>query len=281
PIDRLMTSVSANFGFSREASQSAQQQGKSFFISRLFREVIFPESELVGSNVRYESMIRWSQRAGYVGLAVLSLLVLLTWSGSFTRNKLYMNEVADHAMTFRTEEARLSAWNSDIRAVLPPLNALARAKTVYEQEKHPWLSGIGLYDGRVASEAERAYELKLKELLLPKLLDTLEASLRGGERGGDLYNTFRIYVMFDKLEHLDSAIVSQWFENHWERLLHGEGTHRQELQAHLEALLQYPLESQTLDEQVVAQSRAALLQVPVSHRVYSRLQSNSEYNRPV
>src|SRR5690606_15587889 len=132
PIDRLMTSVSANFGFSREASQSAQQQGKSFFISRLFREVIFPESELVGSNVRYESMIRWSQRAGYVGLAVLSLLVLLTWSGSFTRNKLYMNEVADHAMTFRTEEARLSAWNSDIRAVLPPLNALARAKTVYE-----------------------------------------------------------------------------------------------------------------------------------------------------
>ncbi|MGQ9424410.1 type VI secretion system membrane subunit TssM [Gilvimarinus sp. F26214L] len=280
-IDRLMTSVSANFGFSREASQSASQQGKSFFISRLFREVIFPESELVGSNARYEKLLRWSQRAAYVGLAVTTVLVVLTWTGSLTRNKMYMNEVAGHVEEFRKEEARLSRWNSDIRTVLPALNALAQARTVYDQESHPWLSGIGLYDGRVDRQANRAYEAKLKSLLLPRLLETLELSLRSGAQQGDLYNTFRTYVMFSKVEHMEAPRVADWFAAHWSQHLRGAGTHRKELQTHLEALLQLPLEPQPLDERVVAQSRAALLAVPVSQRVYSRLKSNAEYNRPV
>ena len=44
PIDRLMTSVSASFGFARELAAPATGRGKSYFISRLFSEVIFPES---------------------------------------------------------------------------------------------------------------------------------------------------------------------------------------------------------------------------------------------
>lgn len=281
PIDRLMTSVSANFGFSREASQLPSQQGKSFFIERLFRQVIFPESELVGANARYEKVIRWSQRAAYAGLAGVTVLVMLVWSGSVTRNKMYMSEVADHVSNFKEEEARLSRWNSDIRTVLPSLNALAQAKTVYDQENHPWLSGIGLYDGRVASEASRAYEVKLKSLFLPKLLETLEIVLGSGDRDGDLYNTFRIYVMFNKLEHMDKRIVTEWFEAHWDQAFHGEGTRRQELQAHLHALLEFSLEPKELNERVVAQARAALLRAPVSQRVYSRLKSNLDYNQAV
>jgi type VI secretion system protein ImpL len=281
PIDRLMSSVSANFGFARDAAQSSSQHGKSFFIGQLFRSVIFPESELVGSNLRYEKLMRWSQRAAYVAMAMVTVAIVLAWSGSLTRNKMTMSEVADHISTFKAEEARLSRWSSDMRAVLPSLNALAQARTVYDRENHPWLSGVGLYDGRVASEANRAYEAKLKSLFLPKMLDTLELALRSGDSGSDLYNTFRIYVMFNKLEHLQPQLVSEWFDAHWERLYHGEGTHRKDLQAHLQALLAFPLEPQVLDERVVAQSREALLRVPVSQRVYSRLKSQPEYTRPV
>lgn len=58
PIDRMMTSVSSNFGFGRENVQLQHGQGKSFFLGNLFREVIFPESELVGSNRKYEVFIK-------------------------------------------------------------------------------------------------------------------------------------------------------------------------------------------------------------------------------
>src|SRR5690606_24142498 len=89
PIDRLMTSVSANFGFTREVSAPTSGRGKSYFISRLFREVIFPESELVGTNRRYERVIRVTQTAAYIAAAAITLSVVLLWSGSVTRNNLY------------------------------------------------------------------------------------------------------------------------------------------------------------------------------------------------
>jgi type VI secretion system protein ImpL len=281
PIDRLMTSVAANFGFSRESAQLSSQQGKSFFISRLFREVIFPESELVGSNARYEKIIRWSQRAAYVGLAAITVLVMLVWSGSVTRNKMYISEVGTHVDEFKAEEKRLSPWNSDIRTVLPPLTALAKASTVYNQENHPWLSGMGLYDNRVDEEANRAYETKLKTLFLPKLLETLETVLRQGDPQGDLYNTFRTYIMFNKLEHMDKAIIKEWFEAYWDNVFHGEGMRREELKAHLSALLEYDLQTSELNDQVVTQTRAALLRVPVSQRAYSRIKSQSRYSERV
>lgn len=93
PIDRLMTSVSSSFGFARELVQQSYQQGKSYFLGQLFRNVIFPESELVGSNRRYETIIRWSQRAGYVGMVALAVIMFVVWAGSFTRHEMFMNDV--------------------------------------------------------------------------------------------------------------------------------------------------------------------------------------------
>lgn len=183
PIDRLMSAISSNFGFSRESSQAAYQQGKSFFLTRLFQEVIFPESELVGSNTRYEAFMRWGQRVLIVGLAAVSTIVVLAWSGSVTRNKMFIGEVEEYVTQFKEEKKKISPWNKDIRAVLPPLNALASASIVYDQEEHPWLSGIGLYDGRVDKEANRAYELHLKQMFLPKVLDELEETLAQGHEG--------------------------------------------------------------------------------------------------
>lgn len=281
PIDRLMTSVAANFGFSREASQLPHQQGKSFFLSRLFRDVIFPESELVGSNVKYEMIMRWAQRGTVVALAGITIIVMLVWSGSITRHKMYMSEVGSYVNEFKQENDKISSWNRDIRAVLPPLNALAKASIVYDQEEHPWLAGIGLYDGRVDNEANKAYNEHLKRLLLPKLIDHLELTLNRGHQGGDLYNTFRIYMMFNKLDKMDKQLVSDWFETNWETQFHGEATRRQELKAHLHALLNLELEPLELNQHLVSQTRTLLLRVPVSQRIYSRIKSNAAYAQQV
>src|SRR5690625_7560309 len=63
PIDRLMSSVSSALGFSREASQSPSQRGKSVFLGRLCQDVIIPESELVATDRRYERLQTWGRRA--------------------------------------------------------------------------------------------------------------------------------------------------------------------------------------------------------------------------
>jgi len=277
PIDRLMTSVAANFGFARDMMQTSGQQGKSFFLGRLFREVIFPESELVGTNRKYELIIRWIKNASYAGFAGFGVLLLIVWAGSLTRHEMFMSEVKTYIAEFNAENKRLSAWNKDIRAVLPTLNALGKASIVYDQEDHPWLAGMGLYDGNVDDAADSAYREQLVELLLPRVISYLEVYLNQGHEGGDLYNTFRTYLMFNKIEHKENNLVMDWFKTNWSRQLQGEATRRKELEIHLEALLDLDLNPVEINKRLVSQVRSLLLRVPVSQRIYSRIRTNPEF----
>ena len=277
PIDRLISSVSVNFGFDRDAVQAKSGMGKSFFLGQLFRSVIFPESELVGSNRKYEMFIRWSQRAAYAGLALLTVILISVWAGSFARNEAYMHQVQGYISEFNAEKARASSFTDDLRDQLPTLNALAKASVVYDQESHPWLAGLGMYDGRVDAAADKAYAAQLRQIVLPRLLKNLESRLRQGNQGGDLYDNFTTYMMFNKVEHMDKARVIAWFGAYWDQELPGQATLRNELKAHTAALLNLDPEPAALNQPLVSSVRSQLLQVPVAQRVYSRLRSKPEY----
>jgi type VI secretion system protein ImpL len=281
PIDRLMSSVAVNFGFDRQAMSRSMGMGKSFFLGGLFREVIFPESELVGSNRRYESFIRWSQRVGYVGMALLAIILLTVWAGSFTRHEMYMNEVEAYVAEFNAEHKRVNTWSNDLRQLLPGLNALARASIVYDQEAHPWLSGLGMYDGTVDRMADRAYESQLVTMFMPRLLDYMADTIKHAGNKRDLYDDFRTYMMFAHVEHMDESHVMDWFKTRLEEDWNGQATQRSELMAHLAALLRIELEPAQLDQVLVNNVRSRLLQVPVSQRVYSRIRSNPKYSQRV
>lgn len=281
PIDRLISSVSSSFGFNRDAIQPRYGMGKSFFLGQLFRNVIFPESELVGSNRRYEMLFRWSQHAAYIGLAALTVILIVVWASAFGRNETYLNEVKKYVAEFNAEKRRLNFLTDDVREIVPPLNTLAKAAWVYNQDDHPWLSGLGLYDSRVDAAAERAYVTQLKALMLPRLMKNMEARLRRGFDGEDLYDNFVKYMMFHKVEHMDRQAVEEWINANWDQELRGEATVRTELKAHLHALMNAELEPQPINQTLAASVRAQLLQVPVAQRIYSRLRARPEYSARV
>lgn len=281
PIDRLMTSVANNFGFSRDVAQSSTGRGKSYFISRLFREVIFPESELVGVNTRYEKLIRLAQAATYIGLGIITLVVILVWSGSVARNKMYIAEVQKHLDSYNEQKKSNTYASSNIKTVIPVMDALQKASTVYDQESHPWLSGMGLYDARVDQAADLAYGNALEKTFLPKLLANLEASLQQGANQGDLYNTFRVYMMFKKLDHMDKVVVKTWFEENWARNFRDDVETRAQIQTHFDNLFARSFSASELNPTLVEQTRATLLRIPIAQRVYSRIKASSQYNKPV
>lgn len=275
PIDRMMSTVAANFGFDQQA-HIQQAQGKSFFLGNLFREVIFPESELVGLNRKYEMFLKWTRRIGFVALILTAGGLLSAWFGSLSRHDNFMLEVDRYVSEYDHEAGRLQDWNKDIRAVIPSLNALARASIVYDQDQHPWLSGFGLYDGNVDSAADEAYQAQLLTLMLPRLLAYLEERVSKGHKGGDLYHNFRTYLMFNKIENIDRKLVIDWFKDDWKVTMQGEASQRKALEQHLETLLTLDIQAQTLNSKLVKQTRKLLLRVPVHQRIYSRIRTRSE-----
>jgi type VI secretion system protein ImpL len=161
------------------------------------------------------------------------------------------------------------------------MEALQKASSVYDQESHPWLSGMGLYDSRVDQAADIAYSNALEKVFLPKLLNNLELNLQQSGNEGDLYNTFRVYMMFNKLDHMDKAVVKAWFDENWSRNFRDDAETRAQLQQHFDNLFTRSFPASELNEPLVAQTRAVLLRIPIAQRVYSRIKASSQYNKPV
>jgi len=277
PIDRMMSSVSAEYGFSPQSSQSPNQQGRSYFLSRLFEEVIFPESELVGSNARYERFVRWARRGAMAGMTLAATALIWVWTSSVMEHKRAIEESQELALNFEQNLADMPLNSRDIRAVLEPLNTLRIAVSVFDTERSPWLASIGLYDARVEDQVQESYELYLQDLFLPRLVALLEKELDKGEDGRDLYNTFRLYMMLSKIDKLDKALLSAWFEDLWSVQYPGEATRRSELKGHLRALMALEFGALELKQHIVDRTRATLLRRPVASRVYARVKANPAY----
>lgn len=280
-IDRLMAQVAANFGFAREVSSGLNQQGKSYFLTRLFKEVIFPESEIVGANTGYETSMRWVQRAAYMGMAAMMVVLGLVWSGAIVKHKLNVSEVEKHLTAFKAEAAKPAYSQLDMRGVLPGLNELKAAAGVMDQQSLPWLANMGLYDGRVGTQANEAYDRELQQHFLRQMTGNLEKTLQVGDEGSDLYNTFRVYLMFNKLDTLNKEEVQNWFKKYWETTIKTDEAKRAELEGHLAHLLTLELTPIELNAGVVNHVRDILLREPIAKRVYSRIRHTPAFARKV
>ena len=279
PIDRMMSALAENFGFSRDVAASAQSQGRAYFIGRLFRDVIFPEAELVGVNRRLERIMRWGQRAAYAAMLVLAVGLLVAWGTTVTRNKLYLADVSEYVDTY-LQASGGRALRSDARAALPPLNALRDAARVYDREEHPWLAGFGLYDASVDVEAKAAYRRALEQRFAPYLQGALEAYLVNGAQDPlDLYQAFRIYMMLDRPEHLEPQAINEWFLGDWERRYARYEDDRRALQAHLNTFLSTDTERLRADDRLVSRTRETLRRIPTSQRIYAQIRSNPDLAR--
>ncbi|WP_347330422.1 type VI secretion system membrane subunit TssM [Marinimicrobium locisalis] len=280
PIDRLMSAVSSQFGFAREAMETGLNRGKSFFLGRLFQDVIFPESELVGTNPRYERWRRWGRRTAYGALAASVVGLLTVWTGSVGRHASFMEDVRGHLNDFEAA-SQPDHWRGGVRATLAPLTSLAQASSVYDQEAHPWLSGVGLYDGRIDERADEAYQRYLRGPFTQALLRELETALLDTEEDLALYNHFRVYQMFGDVERMEPERVAGWFSRRWEQSPVLAGAERAQLTQHLSDLLALELDDQPLNDSLSRRTAQRLLQVPVAQRVYNRIQDKPEYQRPV
>lgn len=286
PIDRLMTAVASNFGFHRDAVALPVDKGKSYFINRLFKDVIFPEAELVGVNRQFEKFLMWGRRGAFVGLGVIALVMTLVWSASFTRNRMYMTEVQDLVNQYQEQAAQLKEWDADPRSALPALETLRKASHIYDQEEHPWLVGLGLYDPRVADTAKQVYADQLKNLFLPRLVKRVETRLNAAtDKDPLLHDSLLVYAMLGDPARLQRGNIENWMLADWADIYRGKEDVQERLNVHLSQLLDEQQENGltpvVLDNKILDRSRGLLRRAPVAKRIYQRIKSDPEYGRPV
>jgi type VI secretion system protein ImpL len=282
PIDRVMASLAASFGLGRKVLPPGAPSGRSYFITRLMREVIFQEAGLAGVNravARRRRLIEWGAMAA-AGVLVLLLALGLTVSHGRNRHLIAESsartaEVAQLAQALNSQPAQGSAL-----AALPLLNAARDLPAGYAQQDRSvaLLDRMSLYQGdKLGAGAIRLYKRLLRSTLLPRIVANMEDALRRGDANNQdfLYETLRAYLMLGDRRHFDAASVSAWVDFEWRRTLpQASQAQRQQLDEHVAALFdndEETAEPVRLDAGLIAQVRLTLATMPLPQRIYNRL----------
>ena len=281
PIDRVLGTLARTFGVDARGGAVASSRGKSFFLSRLLREVVFTEQGLVGENRRAEAGRRRGRLIGLAAIALVSLALLAAWGTSYLRNRAYIAEVEARLPEVKEAVAALPpAGSTDVSALPQVLDKVAAAPrpTGYPIDLPPLLNTFGLYQGDyLQAGADIGYRHLLDRALLPRVARRLEERLRAVNRDNlELaYEALKGYLMLYTPDHFDPEALKTWVTLDWDANLGGTLTPEQRaaLGTHLDAALAEgpPRALAPMDKNLVANVREMLVAYPLEYRVFSRL----------
>jgi type VI secretion system protein ImpL len=281
PIDRLTDVLARSFGIDqRHAASLRPEQGRSYFLGRLVKDVVFGEAMLVSERPGAANR-RLLMRGGafaLVGLAMLAGIGLL-WHDR-NANQREIDEMAAALAAYEKTAAGLPldpVADADLPRVLPLLDQARSLPHGYDHSEagvSTWLQ-LGLsQDAKLAAGARIIYRHALERVLLPRLLWRLETQMHGKLNQPEfLYEATRVYLMLGGAGPLDRGLVRAWMALDWQAAYPGPvmAPVRDGLAHHLDALLKNPLPAIELDNQLVAVARTTFSRVPLANRVYSRI----------
>jgi type VI secretion system protein ImpL len=280
PIDRVMGALGRSFGIDARAAAIAPGRGKSFFLHKLLKEVVFAERGLGARNPVAEKRRHVLRLSAFAALAVFSVVVAVGWAVSRARN-------LDHAAQVA---ARLPALHQAIDSLPPATTAdmtplplpLAQVRDAAKVEgldlaDPPLLQSLGLYQGdKLDAAAQIAYHRLLEKTLVPRVARRLEERLRaaGKDNLEYAYEALKSYLMLHQPDRFDAEALKAWIGVDWDQNYGRMAPEqRAQLDAHLNAMLALgpPRAALPKDDALVASVRELLAAYPLEYRIYSRI----------
>ncbi len=278
PIDRLMLGMARTFGIGRQAIGTGQGQGRSYFLTRLFEGVIFPEAGLVSADDKVERRYRWTKRAAIAATIIVALTTGTLFTRSYLGNRDLLEQVATYVDSYQQLSSTLPGspiGDTDLPPVIDALNVLRDMPTnpaMGDPDPERRLT-YGLYQGEVVgTQAAQTYRAALNQRLLPRLLLRLEEQITGNVNNPDLlYEALKIYLMLGLEGPMNAELVKEWMAIDWSITFAGPGRQplREDLSLHLNALLSQPMEKIALNGPLVEQVQGILSEMPLAQRVYN------------
>lgn len=281
PIDKLTGLLSQTFKLDKLPAASFSGHGRSYFVNRLFKEVVFTEAELVGANKKVEKRRVLIQRIAYATAASLAVGLSLLWAHSHSKNKDALTELDGDIAHYKEVEKKYWDWQKDFESLLKQMDALYELTVVYPPEDDiPWDMRYGLYQGeKYQPLADSTYHKILLTHFLPMIQARLERRMQTaeGENLEVLYELLKVYLMLGDPEKIQQELVAPWIEIDWQNNYQPAIQFR--LSQHLARLLQLKLPKMGLNEEIITETRQKLTQIPLAQQIYLRIKSRNAVNR--
>jgi len=284
PVDRLTTALARSFGIDQRRAASLRAiSGRSYFLGRLLKDVIFFEAMLASRNPK---LIRRRLIFRSLGFALVGIVFSVVVGALVISRGANASAITASAAALAGYKSTASGLplnpvaDTNVLAILPMLDEARDLPFGPGDTTQHGEMGFGLNQSKkLANGADATYINALDYALLPRLILQLEAEMRGGfDRPEFLYQATRVYLMLGGQGPMDKPLIEAWMSLDWQRLypgLHAQPV-RDDLMQHLDAMLDQPLPAVTLDGALVQAARATFSRVSVAERVYSRIRDSQE-----
>ena len=281
PIDRVISALGSAFGMGSRIIPPQAGTGKSFFITRLLRVVVFAEHRLGGTNLKWERRRGLLRLAAFAGIGIFTVGLLVLWALSYHKNDAYIAAVDERIKLVQPVVANASvAASDDVLGILPVLEAVRTVSYAAPrlQGEAPLGMRFGLYQGdKLDAAAQQAYRRMLREVLLPRIAQRVEMQLRNLDPNNleFTYEALKSYLMLHDSAHFDAESLKAWVSLDWEVNLPRDTSieQRAQLAGYLNALFKDGAVTSPLpaDNALIASVRQQLLHYTLPDRIYSRL----------
>lgn len=279
PIDRLMGLLADAYGLNRQKAPLFSGRGRSFFITRLLKDVLFSESELVGMDSKREAARNRLYWTACGAMILLFLGITAMWAISYALNRSAAGQTEAIIAQYGTEEkAPLSTDEDFIRLLLARMAFLKRVEETYDH--HAGWAGGGLYQGdKIRSGVQFSYRKSLQDLLLPWIQSCLEyriirnlVGLQGDDKES-LSNLIRVYWMLANPESVDPELMERVLWHEWQRVLPREPGLQAEMASFSRAAFDMPHPAVVLNPDLLHLAHEKLNSMPMAYQVYNDLKN--------
>jgi type VI secretion system protein ImpL len=290
PMDRALGGLARALGLQSRIVPAARPSGKTFFVTRLLRDVVFAEAGLAGTNLRWRRGRAWLEWAAMAAAVVGVVATVALLARTYADNRAHVAALTDRLQSLgRAVTLAKDSAPTNLVALVAPLDALqVLGATPRAPSAAPAPDRAGLLRLRsmgldqstmLTAAAQDTYLRVLREAFQPRIAARLEERLRsGGEEHVEMiYEALKAYLMLFGGRNFDAASLRGYLFADWEATLPQtvDAAEREALRRHLDHLLgSGEVGAPSLaDQQVIDRARKLVAGVPLARRVYSRLRS--------
>lgn len=196
-------------------AQLARSSTESFFLNKLFSDIIFSESSLASENKAWFVKHRTIYWAGVMAITSITTVVWVSILISYLHNRAYLNNVERQAIHLSAEIQKAKSFNfNDAIDLSNKVKELSEYQDIPDLKAPPFDYRMGLYQGAQMQEiTDLAYNRLLNESIAPLIGVKLDDLLRNVSQERDdafTYHALKAYLMMFKKEHLDKDFMHSW-----------------------------------------------------------------------
>ncbi|MGL4980013.1 MAG: type VI secretion system membrane subunit TssM [Plesiomonas sp.] len=242
PFDAFMHATTHRYQLSEPVYSALRGESNTFFVRRLFADIIFPEADLAGESRVYALQRQRRVWVGISGLFFCSVLLIAGWQHFYHINDTAVRNVLTKTQSFTYAEETSGQQEFGYNQ-LPRLNLIRQATLSFGdyREKVPFFVDLGLYQGnKIGPYVEKNYLELLSLRFLPAVMQGLLNDLNQASAGSEQkLAILRVMRMLDDASGRNKTVVEQFMAQRWQRAFPEQGQVQEQLMQHLDYALQY------------------------------------------